>query len=305
MTKCLIKPYGFLGDIFFASSVPRKLKEEGQHEVVDMVVGLPQAEPFLTRNPWIDNVIVTAQPTIAPLFRVHLSGWDRVFQLSEVNKTVPPPMQFQMECGVRNPDTGYEIYTNPDIDKQAAEKYPEPYIAVMEPTSWRAKAFGFTKVEYEKGVNVPYYGYGGRLRDILWVLHHLGKDFNLVQVGLAKDVNSVMAAQGDQWKSMVWTASVLKNADYFIGSEGGLANVAAGVGTKTVLTSDFVHQLYGWNGVIKKVPEPKLGPRYYFPEAGHIDFSPYLTDQQLLHEYRAVLSGEKTAKDYPCDWITT
>ena len=34
-----------------------------------------------------------------------------------------------------------------------------------------------------------------------------------------------------------------------------------GVGTKTIITGDYVHQLYGWNGVIRKLKEPKLGPR--------------------------------------------
>ena len=50
-----------------------------------------------------------------------------------------------------------------------------------------------------------------------------------------------------------------------IGGESGLINLAAGVkGTKTIITGDYVHQLYGWNGVMRKLKEPKLGPEFYF-----------------------------------------
>jgi len=78
------------------------------------------------------------------------------------------------------------------------------------------------------------------------------------------------------------TASLIKACDWFIGAEGGLANLAAGVGTKTIITGDYVHQLYGWNGVIERNQEPKLGPKYYFGEEDHITLDPYLTDEQVI-----------------------
>ena len=83
------------------------------------------------------------------------------------------------------------------------------------------------------------------------------------------------------------TASIIKNCDYFIGAEGGLANLASGVGIKTIITDDFVHQLYGWNGVIEKCEEPKLGPIYY--SKGHFNLDPYLTDEQLIKQINKII----------------
>ena len=175
----------------------------------------------------------------------------------------------------------------------------------MEPNTWRAKAFAFTEDEYNRAVDVPYKGYGGRLRDIQSILTALGRDFQLVTVGLTATSMQVANTVAPPERSLRYDASVLKYAQFFIGAEGGLANVAAGVGCRTVLTSDFVHQLYGPKGCLKRIPEPKLGPRYYFPDEGHIDLNPYLTDTEVLAEYQAVLSGKKTAADYHYEWMET
>lgn len=305
MRKCLIKPFGFIGDTLLTTGAARKLKEEHQFDVVDFANGFPQAAPLLEQNPWIDNVITTREPTSTPLHNLKLSGWDAMFQLTQTTFLIPPPLQFQQECGVQHPDTTFEIYTIPEYDEEVARQVSGPFIAVMEPDSWQQKAFGFTPEEYDKAVNIPYLGYGGRLRNINNILTELNKEFQLIQVGL--NIQSMAAAKAPTGKyhGLAWDASVIKAADYFIGAEGGLANVAAGVGTKTALTSEFVWQLYGPKGVIRPIPEPKLGPRYYFPDAGHIDLNPYYTDDEVLTEYRNILSGKKTAKDYTYGWITT
>jgi len=89
-------------------------------------------------------------------------------------------------------------------------------------------------------------------------------------------------------------ASILKHCDYFIGAEGGLANIAYAVGTKTILTSDFVHQLYGPNGVLQKLNEPKLGPRYYGSSPNmHVDLDPYLTDEEVVSNIVNILGNYK------------
>ena len=81
---------------------------------------------------------------------------------------------------------------------------------------------------------------------------------------------------------------MIKACDWFIGAEGGLANLASGVGTKTIITGDYVHQLYGWNGVIENNQEPKLGPKYYFPE-GHYTLDPYLTDEEVIKTIKDII----------------
>jgi len=306
--KALIKPYGFLGDILFASSAAKKLKEEGQFEVVDISCGVRQVEKLLNLNPYIDNVLTLAYPSHHPLHGIHISGYDKEFELTETRKDIPPPLQFQQECGVKNPDTEFEVWTDPALDEKVAETYPDPFIAVMQLDSWRAKAYGFTVEEYIRGIDVPFQGYGGRLRDIEYIVEELADEFTLIEVGLVPGISTTEVSrkwgtEDDIYRSLSWDASVIKRADYFIGAEGGLANVAAGVGTKTVLTSDFVWQLYGANGCIKKIVEPKLGPRYYFLGAGHIDLNPYLTDKEVTGEMLAIFRREKTAEDYTYEWV--
>lgn len=306
--KVLIKPYGFIGDILFASSVAKKLKEEEQFKVVDIACGIKQAEKLLNQNPYIDNVITTAYPTHHPLHGIHIGGYDKEFELTETRQNIPPPTQFQLECGIKNPDAEFEVWTDPTLDDKVADTYSDSYIAVMQLNSWKAKAYGFTPEEYARGIDVPLKGYGGRLRDIEHIIQALAEEFTLIEVGLVPgvstiDVSRTWGTEDDIYRSLSWDASVIKRATYFIGAEGGLSNIACGVGTKTVLTGDFVHQLYGWNGVIKKVENSKLGPRFYFPDAGHIQLNPYLTDEEVLKEMTAIFTKDKTAEDFDYAWV--
>ena len=304
-----------MGDALFAASAARKLKEEDQFDIVDLATGLKQVEDLLACDEYVDNIIRVVDPTIIPLHGVNIDGYDAQFELTETNKLLPPPMQAQMECGVRNPDTKFEITVDPEVVDAAKVVHPEPYIAFMEMGSWCEKAFLFTEEQYAEGVDVPYLGYGGRLRDIYGILERLqGEGIKRVSVGLKAGLKSLQATkdleprnhkEGDAYgcfHSILWDAAIIQNADYFIGAEGGLANIAAGVHTKTVLTSDFVHQLFGWNGVIKKIVNPKLGPRSYWPEDGHIDLNPYLTNEAVATEMLAVFKGEKTAEDFDYSW---
>lgn len=301
--KALIKPLGFMGDALFAASAARKLKEEGQFDIVDLATGLKQVEELLVHDEWIDNIIRVIEPTIRPLFGYNMDGYDVQFELTETNKIVPPPTQAQQECRVRNPDTKFEITVEPEVLHQVKEEYSAPYIAYMNVESWKEKAFRFTKLEYERGVDVPYLGYGGRLRNISGIIYRLRKEgFKLAEVGLRAGIKSLQATETGIERGIVWDAAVIQNAEYFIGAEGGLANIAAAVHTPSVLTSEFVHQLYGYGGVIKKIVNPKLGPRFYWPEDGHIDLNPYWDDKRIATEMIAVFNGNKTAEEFDYDW---
>ncbi len=280
--KALINCVGFIGDNLFASSIPKKLKEEGYTEV-DLKVSIAQPYELLTLNPYIDEVYL--EDTAA-------DEYDRVFNLSPVHRRETPVEQFQQQCGVSKTSSEYVLYTNKAVDSYVDlllrnSIQGRTLIAYM--SNWREKTFGFTEEEYRAGVNVPNLGYGGRRRDVNSIIDQLSKDESLylIPVGMPNGFNQREVTL-DGVSNYTLTASIIKACDWFIGAEGGLANLAAGVGTRTILTDDYVHQLYGWNGVIEKVQEPKLGPKYYFPEGHHV-LNPYLSDPEVTNSINNIV----------------
>jgi hypothetical protein len=287
-TKYLIVTCGYFGDIAFATSIAKKLRAEQESVVVDYLIGFPQMGRLLFNDPNIRNVYVSNIPSPYPSTDIDTSEYNKVIQLSPLSFEVPPPYEFQIVAGVKNPDTRYRIYTEPSYDT-VAEKYIQDLrqngkkvIAVM--SNWEPKTYLFTKEEYQRGVDVPNFGYGGKHRDINKVVSELNNHYNIIEVGVPQVYNQQQTAtiSDEDHKSILFECSLMKYCDAFVGTEGGLCNLAAGVGTRTIITGDFVHQLYGWNGVIKKIKEPKLGPVHYFPEAGHVDLDPYLSDEEVI-----------------------
>lgn len=276
--KALIQCVGFIGDNLFASSVPKKLKEQG-YTHVDFQLSIAQPLELITLNPSVDNVYLFETPSY--------STYDKVFTLQPIHRRETPTIQFQQQCGIEEPTSYYTIYTNQTIDA-----YVEPLLKevaqgrklVAYMSNWVEKTFGFTEEEYVRGIDVPNLGYGGRRRDIESIVNKLSDNDSLyiLPVGMPAGFNQREIAL-DGVSNYTLTASMIKACDWFIGAEGGLANLAAGVGTKTIITGDYVHQLYGWNGVIEKNKEPKLGPKYYFPE-GHYTLDPYLTDEEVINQ---------------------
>jgi hypothetical protein len=273
--RALIKCVGFIGDNLFASSIPKKLKKQGFTKV-DLQLSIAQPYELLNLNPDIDEVF---------LYQSNPNTYDEVFYLNPIHRRETPTEQFQKQCGVLNPSPEYTIYTNPAIDsyvdpllKNAAQG--RKIVGYM--VNWIEKTFGFTEEEYKRGIDVPNLGYGGRRRDIEFIVESLEKEENifLIPVGMPPGYNQKELTL-DGVSNYTLTASMIKTCDWFIGAEGGLVNLAAGVGTKTIITGDYIHQLYGWNGVIERNEEPKLGPKHYFPE-GHYTLDPYLTDSEVV-----------------------
>ena len=207
------------------------------------------------------------------------------YQLYPIHRKLTPCEQFQIQCDIPNPSPEFKVYTNPSLDqyvKHLFEPIKDKKIVAWL-SNWEERTFGLTPEEYTLGVNIPNLGYGGRRRNTSHIIEQLEKNSNiyLIEVGKPNGTNQLEFDLSTVSEYSL-TASIIKNCDYFIGAEGGLANLASGVGTKTILTGDFVHQLYGWNGVIEKCEEPKLGPKYYFGEENHNVLDPYLSDDQVV-----------------------
>lgn len=280
--RILINCTGFIGDILFASSVAKQLHQQAtntEQVVVDYLIHLYQPYELLTNNPFINTVY---------LFDCDKSIYDTIYNLHEIDFSIQPPKYYQIQCGVKNPTTQFKVYTNRAFDiavQKSLQLIKDQGLKVVAYlNNWEEKSFLFTEEQYERGIDVPNLGYGGSHRNTNWIIEQLYQqaDLVMVPVGMPPSYN-VREADFNNVAEYSMQASFLKNCDYFIGAEGGLCNLAAGVGTKTIITGDFIHQLYGWNGVLKKIQEPKLGPQHYF-NSGHITLDPYLTDRQIVKQ---------------------
>lgn len=290
-TKYLITTCGYFGDIAFATSIAEKVKAEKLATEVDYLIGFPQMQRLLSNDPSIDNVYVSDIPSPHPTkSNLSLEQYNKVVQLKPLSFEVPPPYEYQVLAGIKNPATAYKLYTEPSYD-EIAKAYIEDLrqngkkvIALM--SNWEPKTYLFTSDQYRAGIDVPNLGYGGSHRNIEKVASELRNRYNVIEVGVPQEYNQQQTANlpDEDQKSILFECSLMKYCDAFVGTEGGLCNLAAGVGTRTVITGDFVHQLYGWNGVIKKIKEPKLGPVHYFENGNHVSLDPYLLDDEILEE---------------------
>ena len=279
--KILVKTIGFIGDNIFATSVAKKLKEKyGDECQVHFQISILTPFELIHNNPYIDKVL---------LYGEELGEYDEIYQLSPIHRAKTPTVQFQKQCGIDDVSDEYKVYTNIAVDDLITKRFEEyrsaGYKTIAVQQNWEEKSFLFNEDEYKAGIDVPNLGYGGKRRNINFIVNSIDKLKNviLIPVGKPNGYNQ-MATDISAVSEFTLTASVIKNCDYFIGSEGGLSNLAAGVGTRTIITGDFVHQLYGWNGVIEKNEEPKLGPKYYFPSVGHVTLNPYITDEEVVEQ---------------------
>jgi len=284
--KQLVKCNGFIGDHLFAAGIAQS---NPYTDPIDYCVSVHQVMGLFNNDPRIGKVIHNSELT--PEME---KQYDKVYNLPPVDQSIPPPIYFRHHCEIFTDDLGYKIYTNEGADDSSKLLLPKdgrPNIAVQ--SNWIEKSFKFTPEQYKAGINHPNEtGYGGERRNIENILSVLAKECNIIMVGFPTGTpNHKHQPMGGAMAAGYYsaTASVIKSCDWMIGGESGLINLAAGVGTKTIITGDFVHQLYGWNGVIKKIQKPKLGPEFYFPNEGHVSLDPYLTDTEVASQMREII----------------
>ena len=276
----LIKVTGFIGDTLFSTSVARQIKRDrGFTGLIDYKIPVYQPYELLQLDNNINRVFL-------PNEDVDESIYDVVHTLPPCTQEDPPTIQYQKHCGIKDLDPSFDV--NVPVDSlEVVEDMMKPYRSngrkiVAWQANWEEKSFRYTEEEYKRGIDVPNLGYGGRRRDINFLVSELSRRYLLIKVGFDPGItqNQIGLLTTGIYTH---TAAILSQCDYMIGGESGLINLAAGVGTKTIITGDYVHQLYGWNGVIRKSKEPKLGPEFYFEE-GHVSLNPYLTDKEVVEQ---------------------
>jgi hypothetical protein len=292
MRNALLVSHGYLGDNLFISSVAEKLKKEHQYDTVDFITGFPQVYELLKQNPHIDNVYATeiATPYVSQLIHEYdLSIYEKVFTFSPFSFKIPPATEAQLQSGITNPTPDFRVWTVPEYDHRAKEfivqlKQERPNAKVIGwMRNWKQKAFSFTEQQYWNASDHPLTGYGKENRNIDYIIDELSKHFIMVPIGVPESLSQFDTAQHQKtYRTFAEDASILKFCDYFIGTEGGLANLACGVGCKTLLTYEFIWQCYGPRGTVRPFENgPPLGPVYYF-NGGHEYLPLYKTDEELV-----------------------
>lgn len=292
MGSALLVAHGYLGDNLFISSVAEKLKKEQQYNTVDFITGFPQVYELLKQNPYIDNVYVTdvVTPHVTQIINQYdVSIYEKVFTFSPFSFKIPPAIEAQEHCGINHTTPEFPVWTVPEYDRLAVDyierlKKERPNTKVIGwMCNWKQKAFSFTEEQYWNAVDHPLTGYGKENRNIQYIVDELSKQFIMIPIGVPETLSQFDTAQLESgYRSFAEDASILKFCDYFIGTEGGLANLACSVGCKTILTYEFIWQCYGPRGTVRPFQNgPPLGPVYYFDE-GHEYLPLYKTDEELV-----------------------
>lgn len=285
--RTLIKVNGFIGDVLFASSVADYMTD---FDTVDYVINVYQPYELLMNNNHIDRVFINGVDSY------NYKDYDSYYEIGSIDQSKPATIQFQEQCGIIKPQLEYKVYTNPRLDEVAKsmlrhlKMQGKKLVAVQQ--NWKERSFLFTEEEYERGIDVPNLGYGGKHRDTDSIVNQLSEmdEIALIPVGFEDGVGQHdIGFMSTSIYSM--TASLIKQCDWMVGAEGGLTNLAAGVGTKTIITTDFIWQLYGPNGVLKKIDEPQMGPYTYFPHNGHHWLNPFMPDELVAPYIRKIVNG--------------
>tara|TARA_B100002019_G_scaffold253457_1_gene235006 strand:- start:2628 stop:3554 length:927 start_codon:yes stop_codon:yes gene_type:complete len=306
MNKILVKCRNIhIGDILLASSVAKKIK---QNKICEIHFDINYLQPLelLDCNPYIDKVF----------FMDSEKNYDIIYNLIPENFTLNPyesiTSQFQKMCEIKNFDDTFEIFTNQVLDYSIEKSMSElknigdwksDIIKVGYQMDWHKKSFLFTEDEYNNAIGGETgFGYGQKTRntfDIINCMEHHPRVI-LFALGL-EDTISKRYPTINSTSKFTFTASLIKNCDFVIGSEGCLTNMASALGIKTIITTDYIHQMFGPKGVVWQQNGgdlsnlesriPFLGPNMYFPNQDHVHLSPFLSDADVGAEILKIVTN--------------
>lgn len=276
MIKYLIVCHGFIGDCLFASSIAKALKKwKGEEVKLDYLIPVIQPYTLLMANPNINNVWVSEAKT---------KDYDIVVNLRQVDQQFPATLQFQAMSGIpaEHRCVDYTIYLPKDMPADGGKGFHEkPVLGI--PKNWIEKSFKFTEDEYWRGIDVPHMGYGGKKHDIEYIKRELSRDFEIYEFGLEAGIGQFDKRAANPLAYAQMAVNIKKHCHMVLGPEGGLTNLSAGLDIQTVITTDFIWQLYGPNGIMRKLQNPMMGPLTYFPGRDHVHIQPFADEDEIIN----------------------
>lgn len=271
-----------IGDCFFASSLAKCLKT--QYIGCEVFYYIPLVQPLLLlqQNPYIDGV-----STVRP---ITYRDFDLVINIPEVNQSFPATLWMQSQAGIPEEfqELAFEVYTVSDFDDIARDnadhfRSTSGKKVITYQSDWEWRSYACTPETLAQGIGAPH-------RNMARILSELRNEYFMIRCGFDRTVNNFNPSAADA-VGYAKTASIIKASEYFLGAEGGLQNLAASVGTKTIYTTDFIHQNYGINGRIRKCDPPQMGSCVYFPSAGHTALDPCIKDEDITSTIKGIING--------------
>jgi len=204
---------------------------------------------------------------------LQLKEYDKVYHTKPHQGKEPLSLANVKSAGVELDDPTYPIYTIKRFDeehKMEIEKLKrngKPVVGVC--LTWKSSLNNYAKI------------------DISPIVDKLKEEYNLIPLGIDPNITQQQShAMKNSEEVYARTASRMKYCDIVIGSEGGLTNVAAGVGTPVLYTTDFTFRLAGPMGTHWNHPDPVriLGPKAHFPKEKHYPLPYNITPESYPDE---------------------
>jgi hypothetical protein len=244
---------GWLGDTIACSAAASSLSEKGYETT--FFIRWPQLKPIFDNDKRFETKLYGRYLT----YKVHR-----------------PLVASRYAVIAREPERwGYEEPFTSEIRRIAGcEPVPE-YELVLSPEQIAMTQFSKPKVKPVIAVARDSYkrAYG---RDIQDLISKLSVFAEIQWVGLDPEKDSKKGKD----VSLVRDASLIHNADLFVGPEGGLLWLAAGLGTQCVYFTEHIAEI-SKNSSIGN-PRLALGSKHHFPGGSHIELPAYCSNEQVV-----------------------
>jgi len=216
--KILIINNGFLGDGMLAGSFAENCKKNG-FEKVDLLVGWPQIHKLLSNNPYIDNVFLSSTIGAYPTYPQELlTLYDKVYPIDHLVFSERPIDTFNKTIGLKSLDYDFKLYV-PDVEIEAKIKHRLSF-----QYDWSTRSFSK----------------GRKPRDPQYIIDSISDKYEVFVIGDDTHWN----INENTSTTFLQHCAVIKETDVFFGYPGGMHWVAAGVGTPSITTSEWLLEHY-------------------------------------------------------------
>lgn len=286
MKTALIETTGWIGDILFSLSLADKLKKEQDIGRLDYLIDKPQPYILVKNNKYIDNVYLNSIE--------NKINYDVIYKLPVIeSKEELPTIQYQKYCNIKNLDSAFYVDVPEDFNIKAKELLSSYKKVITVQGDW---GYRFWDITNQESINKKFdqtgvFSYYKTLRpgNIVEVIKKIESRLNnQYQIFIINpwsgDPKYNLDPRGYSNDSEHYTtcAAIIKNSCAFLGAEGGLTNLSAALGVKTIYTTCHMHRMFGSNGVMSQSNDIQLGPQKLFPNRGHVAISPYATLDEVV-----------------------